>query len=143
MLINLGAVVDEAGEPVADFAVNLENLLRSGLLIQASARFGKSYGLRRLIEATAGLGEALVGGAVEPDRWRLRAPAPGAAPLVVEARIGRKAAWPRWTPSATWMRRARPAEGRGEPCSTQGRRESAGLSVSPALFFPHALPPLP
>lgn len=53
MLINLGAVVDEAGEPVADFAVNLENLLRSGLLIQASARFGKSYGLRRLIEATA------------------------------------------------------------------------------------------
>ncbi len=43
-----------------------------------------------VIEAVTGLGEALVGGQVEPDRWRLRLPAPGHAALIADTRIGRK-----------------------------------------------------
>lgn len=43
-----------------------------------------------VIEAVDGLGEALVGGQVEPDRWRLRIPSPGHPPVLADTRIGRK-----------------------------------------------------
>lgn len=43
-----------------------------------------------VIEAVAGLGEALVGGLVEPDRWRVQRPAAGHALRIADTRPGRK-----------------------------------------------------